>query len=353
MVCGPGLAAQRIEPKGASRPSDDGLDGFAPPVRHRRGVGSQVDVEGGPGMTDRRRVQRGLGALGRLGAAVLIRQPAMPKNVGQPGRHPDVEALACVRVQGRVGAGQIPVVQIAAVLLILHGLGLGFRLGAGGQTGSPALLGGGAAVGIHFHPFFFGASRHACQPLPDIGGGHVKDITAGAGRQGHHDQVGRRASAQQQQRAAQQSAHRAAPKPGVDPVVVAGHPHLGHRHPLGRDVRKDHRRPAEEHQSQRQLAHAAQHGPVLRGEHRHIAHGGAQHKTARAKDPEQEIVHGVPGCLPVHKRQQQQQYPCKQGSAAGQQPAAHLLFGPGALAPGTGFSFPFCHSLPVPLLQKI
>ena len=322
---------QGVQSKGAPRPRDDRLDGLAAAVADHRRVGPQVDVKGSPRVADRRRLQGRFGLWGRFGAAVLVRQAAMPEDMAQPGRHPDVERA---RRGVRVAVQQ----HILGGLVICggfrFGLGFGCRrcFGAGRQTGRTALLMGGAAVGIDGQPLVPRAARHAGQPLPDVGGGDVKDVAAGAGRQRHHDQVGRRTAAQQQQRAAQKPPDRPAAEPGVDPVVVAGHPHLGHREPLGRDVRKDHRRPAQKSQPQQQLDHAGGHRLFPGGQHGHIADRRPQHETAGPKQPEQDVVGGVPGGLPVYKSQQSQQDAPEQGDAAGQQPALGLL--PAAAAPG-------------------
>ena len=324
--------AQGVQPKGASRARDDGLDGLAAAVADGRRVGPQVDVKGGAGMADRRRLQRRFRPWGGLGAPVLVREAPVPKDMAQPGRHPQMEPAS------RRGVGVAVQQHILGHFLFVGGirLGLGFGFGLGlrpgRQAGSPALLMGGAAVGIDGQALVSGAARRPRQPLPDVGGGDIKDITAGANRQGHHDQVGRRPAAEQQQAAAQQAAHRPAAEPGVDPVVVAGHPHLGHREPLGGDVGKDHRRPAQKGQPQQQFDHTGGHRLFPGGQDGHVAHRRPQHEAARPEHPEQDVVGGVPGGLPVHKSQQPQQDAPKQGDAAGQQPALGLL--PAAACPG-------------------
>ena len=60
----------------------------------------------------------------------------------------------------------------------------------------------------------------------------------------------------------------------------------------------------------------------------------------------------VPHRLAIHKRQQHQQNPRKEGDAAGQQTALGLLPGPGVFAPGAGFSSLSCHCFPVPSSAK-
>ena len=120
------------------------------------------------------------------------------------------------------------------------------------------------------------------QPLPQLGGGDIKDVQAGAQGQHDHHEVRRRTPAEQQQIAAQQRTDRAAAQPRIDAVLIA----RGH-HPRGRnvggDVREHDHRAAGEDQAQHQLERLSDQVLAAGIQNGQIAHRRAQHEAAAAE----------------------------------------------------------------------
>ena len=88
---------QRVHAKGSSRPQDNGLDGLAPPCRHRGRVRPKVDVKRRPrpGRFGMYRRSRLLGSSGLRGGSIsLLGDLTAPaQHPGHPVGHPHMKAI--------------------------------------------------------------------------------------------------------------------------------------------------------------------------------------------------------------------------------------------------------------------
>ena len=82
-----------------------------------------------------------------------------------------------------------------------------------------------------------GAAAQFTYPLPQFGGGDIKNVQAGTERQHHHHEIRRRTPAEQQKIAAQQGTDGTAAQPGMDAVLIALRYHAGRRD-VGGDLEK-------------------------------------------------------------------------------------------------------------------
>ena len=209
-------------------------------------------------------------------------------------------------------------------------------------TGCGPLGAAGGVLLVDGHALFMDAAAQFAHPLPQLGGGDIKNVQAGTERQHDHDKVRRRTPAEQQQVAAQQSPQRAAAQPCGHAVLVALSHHPGGRD-VGGDVRKHDDRAAGEDQPQQQLEHLPQQVFAPRVQNGQITHRRTQHEAATAKQAEQHLVETFPHRAALHKGQHDEQQPRKQGA----QPRGHPLLCP-ALSPRRcasccRFSFFCCH----------
>ena len=196
--------------------------------------------------------------------------------------------------------------------------------GALGAAGS-ALLCKGRATGAE-------AAGDGAQPDPDLGGGDVKNVQAAAQQKHDHNEVCRRASAQQKQHAAQHKAHCAAGEPCADTVGVAGGKHLQRRQPLRLDIGKHDDRAADKDKPQHQLEDAGQQLLAPGVQNGQTAHGCTQHKAAAAEQPEQHIMEHPPCGIALHKGQHHQQQTAEQGAKPCREPL-FCLFTAGSSTP--------------------
>ena len=340
---------ERVLPEGAAGPDDEGLDGLTAALNDGGAVRPKVDVKRGAGMGRahlHRRKGRGLLRLcrGRRGgggrcfvaervvhrfghgfALQLFGHLVAPaENAGQPARSRKTVLLVLFAAKVRLASG----FQRGRFLLGLAG---GLPLGAAGCI----LL-------VDGHALFVGAAAQFTHPLPQFGGGDIKNVQAGTERQHHHHEICRRTPAEQQQIAAQQGTDGTAAQPGMDAVLVALRYHAGRRD-VGGDLGKDDDGAAGKHQPQHQLEHLADEVFAPCVEDGQIADRCAQHEAAAAEQAEQYLVQGLPDRAAFHKGQHDEQQARKQGA----QPCGHPLLCP-ALSPRRcascgRFSFFLCH----------
>ena len=289
---GPGRGLlERVLPKGAARPDDDGLNGLASALGNR-GIRPKINIKRRAGMVgghlDR---LKGWGRLGGSRFRLHRRRRLVAQRIVHGSRFRFAFHLLGHLVAPAEHAGQPPghrnaaghVFLIGTVIVIVRrllGAVLLFCL-----PGRKALSTAGGVLFIDRHAFFMHAAAHIAEPLPALGRGDIKDIQAGAQGQHRHDQIGRRPPAEQEQVSAQQSAQHAAAQPGVRAVLVAGSDHLGSGQ-VGGDIRKHDDRAAGKDQPQQQLEHLHQQVLPPGVEDGQIAHRRAQHKAAAAEQPE-------------------------------------------------------------------
>ncbi len=326
---------QRVLAKGAAGPHNQRLNGLTAAFLHLGVVGAKVYVKGcpGPGCTHlHRRDDRGRRLrLGkrlaeavcgrfRLGCLLCGRNfrfhflghlVAPAADAAEPVRQADAECRA-LHILFRFFLVLCLIFGFVVVLFCL------LLRCPGSSTLSPAL---GVALGKSCAPGM-GAAKRRAQPLPDLRRGQVKDVQAGTERQHDHDQVCRRASAQQQQIAAQQCTQCTAADPGIHTILVTCSHHLEGRKPLRLDAGKDDDRAAGKNKSQRQLENFGQKIFAPGVLHSKAAYRRAQHKAAAAKQAEQHIMQRTPGRVPFHEGQHDQQKPRKQGA----KPCRETLF---------------------------
>ena len=213
---------------------------------------------------------------------------------------------------------------------------------AKGLAGGLPLGAAGGILLVDGHALFVGAAAQFTDPLPQFGGGDIKNVQAGTERQHHHHEIRRRTPAEQQQIAAQQGTDGTAAQPGMDAVLIALRYHAGRRD-VGGDLGKDDDGAAGKHQPQHQLEHLADEVFAPCVEDGQIADRCAQHEAAAAEQAEQYLVQGLPDRAALHKGQHDEQQARKQGA----QPCGHPLLCP-ALSPRRcascgRFSFFLCH----------
>ena len=320
---GLGCRAQRVLPEGAARPDDQRLNGFAAALGESGVVGAKVYVKGragmgnadphrGDGRRGRLRLGRGCGCSFSFGSVCLhLLRYLMPpaQHAGHPVRHPQMQPGGLVLLVQRLVLGFV-------VFLIDRPLCLpdGGALGAAGS----ALLCKGSAAGVD-------TAGDGTQPDPDLGGGNIKNVQAAAQQKHDHDEVCRRATAQQKQYAAQYKAHCAAGEPCIDAVGVAGGKHLQRRQPLRLDIGKHDDRAADKDKPQHQLEDAGQQLLAPGVQNGQTAHGCTQHKAAAAEQPEQHIMEHPPYGIAPHKGQHDQQQAAEQGAKPCREPLLCLF----------------------------
>ena len=292
---------QRILPEGAARPDDQRLNGLAATLGESGVVGAKVYVKGGAGTRnadphrgDGRRGRLRLGRGGGRGFGIrsvcfhLLRYLMPPaQHTGHPVRQTQTEGLF------RFGFVLVFFQVLRLVVLVcgfLRGLPLGAALGAAGS----ALLCEGSAAGVD-------TAGDGTQPDPDLGGGNIKNVQAATQQEHDHDEVCRRATAQQKQHAAQHKAHCAAGEPCIDAIGVAGRKHLQRRQSLRLDIGKHDDCAADKDKPQHQLEDAGQQFLAPGIQNGQTAHGCTQHKAAAAEQPEQHIVEHPPCGIALHE----------------------------------------------------
>ena len=231
-----GRRTQRVLPEGAARPDDQRLNGLAATLGEGGVVGAKVYVKSGAGTRnadpyrgDGRRGGFRLGRGGGRGFGVrsvclhLLRYLMPPaQHARHPVRHPQMQPGRLILLVQRLVLGFV-VFLVDLPLCLPDGGALG--------TAGGALLCKGRAASAD-------AAGDGAQPDPDLGGGDVKNVQAAAQQKHDHNEVCRRATAQQKQHAAQHKAHCAAGQPRADTVGVAGRKHLQRRQSLRLDIGK-------------------------------------------------------------------------------------------------------------------
>ena len=325
-----GRRVQRILPEGAARPDDQRLNGLAAALGEGGVVGAKVYVKSGAGTRNadpyRGDGRRGRFRLGRDGGRSfgvrsvcfhLLRYLMPPaQHAGHPVRHPQMQPGRLVLLVQRLVLGFV--VFLVDLPLCLPD---GGTLGAAGG----ALLCKGRAAGAD-------AAGDGAQPDPDLGGGDIKNVQAAAQQKHDHNEVCRRATAQQKQHAAQHKAHCAAGEPCVDAVGVAGGKHLQRRQPLRLDIGKHDDCAADKDKPQHQLEDAGQQLLAPGVQNGQTAHGCTQHKAAAAEQPEQHIVEHPPYGIALHEGQHHQQQAAEQGAKPCREPL-FCLFTAGSSTP--------------------
>ena len=335
-----GCTAERVHPKGPAGAEDDRLDGFAAALGDGRMVRAEVDVKGGagPGLfhlhRDRLGLRRSRFGRRRCGRPAALHHLMAPvENARQPAGRLDVERRSLRLFSAVVFLVLGEIVVIPIVLL---------RFGLFCRAGRKALGTAGGVLLVDREALFVDAAAHIAEPLPALGGGDVKDVQAGAGRQRRHDQIGGRSAAEQQERPAQHSAQCAAREPCTHPILIAGGGHL-RGGLVGGDVRKDDDRTAGEDEAQHKLGDVGQEVFAPGIEDGQIAQRCPHHKASTAEQAEQNVMHRAPCRAARHEGQRHEHQPCEQGDKPRWHPVLRPFFAARGAAPRGSSAFSFCH----------